>query len=270
MQLSSRHSAAPLVALLLTLAAWSLPARSMVIDCGPNVCYQYDEAQAGMSSFGAPVRVGDEMQFLPPALLVASAGGIGPLSLSVAFVFDRIFSVAGGEILSFGVFEEGDYEIIGSGSVGASLALKAESNLAAEEVVAAALFSASGDSGLAQIWTTEATLAPAAGFAGPAHDIRLTITNLLEASAPGLGDLAWVQKKFVVAAGDIAPPTAVPVPGTLWLLATGAGLCGWLAERRKGSRTGAHRAAGQRVFSRDYDKYLVSADQQLANIWNKS
>jgi hypothetical protein len=235
MQLSSRHSAMPLVVLVLALVAWAQPARSMVIDCGPNVCFQYDEAQAGIASFGAPVRVGDAMQFLPPALLVASAGGIGAVNLSVAFVFDRIFSVAGGEILSFGVFEEGDYEIIGSGSVTASLGLKAESNLAAEEVVASALFSASGDSGAAQIWTAEATLAPEAGFGGPATDIRFTITNLLGANAPGLGDLAWVQKKFVVAAGEIAPPAPVPVPGTLWLLVTGAGLCGWLAERRKGT-----------------------------------
>lgn len=216
--------------LLLALVAVPQLSRATVIDCGPTVCFQYDETQAAISGLGVPVRVGDAMQFLPPSVLLVSASGAAAPDLSFSFVFDRVFSVSGGEISLLRVFEEGDYEIIGGGMVGSRLEIQAQSNLAAEEAIAAAVFGDSGDSGVAQLWDLEVAVAPAAAFTGPATDVRLTIGNLLQAGTTGFGELAWIQKKFILGTAEVAP---VPVPGTLWLFATGAGLCGWLAKRRR-------------------------------------
>jgi hypothetical protein len=208
-----------------------------IIECGPSICFQYDETQAAIASLGAPFRVGDTMQFLPASFLVLSASGAGPAQATASFVFERIFSVGGGEIVELQVTEEGDYEIVGSGTVSASLQLTARSNLAPETAVGTAVFDDSNDSAGAQLWTTTASVAPASAFLGAATDIEFTIDNLLQASASGSGDLAWLQKKFVVSVGEAGPATSVPLPGAAWLFSIGMTMSAWLGGARR--RTGA-------------------------------
>ena len=227
----SAHRRALFAGLLLTLGALPTAARAMVVDCGPTLCFEYDETQAAVSALGLPVRVGDTMQFLPSSLLLASASGVPAADLPVSFVFDRIYSPSGGELLALRVLEQGDYELIGAGgAAGSRIELTARGNPSAEEVVAAAVFSDTGDSGSMQLWELEVSVAPAAAFAGPASDIRLTIDYLLQASSTQFSDLAWIQNKYLLVTGEVGTP--VPLPGTLWLFATAAGLCGWRAKRR--------------------------------------
>ncbi len=231
MHRSPRHLQEFFTALLIALAVLSSPARAMVVECGPTLCFEYDETQAAISALGMPVRVGDAMQFLPPALLLASAGGASVPDLSVSFVFERIYSPGGGEIFSLRAVAEGDYEIAGGGTVADQLELEAQSNLAAEQVVAAAVFSDAGDTSGALLWSRDVAATPAGAFAAPATDIRVTIKNLLQVSTTAFSDLAWIQKKYLLVTGEVGAP--VPLPGALWLFATATAVSGWWARRRR-------------------------------------
>jgi hypothetical protein len=232
MQRPSRHSAALILCALLATAGMPQGARAAVIDCGPTLCFQYDELQAGVAAFGLPVRVGDSMQFLPAALLAASANGVGTPAVTAAFVFDRVYTLDGSNLVEIRAFEEGDYEIIGGGAVSLTLGLFAQSNLAPEQVAASGVFNATGDSGVAQIWDAVAVVNPKAGFAGPATDMRLTIDNVMQATTSSFGELAWIQKKFVVTAVALEPAAQVPLPGTLGLFSAALALSAIRSRRR--------------------------------------
>lgn len=232
MQRPPRHRAAQILCTLLALAGMAQRAPAAVIDCGPTLCFQYDETQAGVAAFGLPVRVGDSMQFLPPAILAASANGIGIPAVTAAFVFDRVYTLNGRNLVEIRAFEEGDYEIIGGGAVSVTLGLVAQSNLSPEQVAASAVFNATGDSGVQRIWDAVAVVNPKAGFAGPATDLRLTIDNVMQASTAAFGELAWIQKKFVVSAVGVEPAAEVPLPGTLGLFSAGLAFCAMRSRRR--------------------------------------
>jgi hypothetical protein len=227
-----RHFAALILCALLATAGMPQSARAAVIDCGPTLCFQYDELQAGVAAFGLPVRVGDSMQFLPAALLAASANGVGTPAVTAAFVFDRVYTLDGSNLVEIRAFEEGDYEIMGGGAVSLALGVVAQSNLVPEQVAAAGVFNATGDSGVAKIWDAVAVVNPKAGFAGPATDLRLTIDNVMQASTSSFGELAWIQKKFVVTAVGVEPAAEVPLPGTLGLLSAGLAFCAMRSRRR--------------------------------------
>lgn len=228
-----RYFAAPSLCALLAMAGMPQSAAAAVIDCGPTLCFQYDELQAGAAAFGLPVRVGDSMQFMPPALLAASANGVATPAVTTAFVFDRVYTLDGSNLVEIRAFEEGDYEIIGGGAVSLTLGLVAQSNLSPEQVAASGVFNATGDSGVAKVWDAVAVVNPKAGFVGPATDLRLTIENVMQASTSSFGELAWIQKKFVVTAVGVEPAAEVPLPGTLGLFSAGLAFCAMRSRRRK-------------------------------------
>ncbi|GMW07182.1 MAG: hypothetical protein AMXMBFR8_19780 [Nevskiales bacterium] len=218
------------IGVLALLAGPFAAARAMVIECGPTLCFEYDETQAAIGSLGAPVLVGDAMRFLPPALWLASAGGASVADASASFVFDRIYSPAGGEILALRALAEGDYEIIGSGTVASRIDLGVKSNLSAEEVAAAAVFSDAGDSSGALLWSRDVLASVAGAFAAPATDIRVTVGNLLQVSTAASSDLAWIQDKFLIVTAELGAP--VPLPGALWLFVTAGAALGAFRVRR--------------------------------------
>ncbi|MCK6370315.1 MAG: hypothetical protein L6Q83_03145 [Gammaproteobacteria bacterium] len=222
----------PLAAICAAIGMLPAIAGAMVVDCGPTICYRYDETQAGVGVFGLPTRVGDSMQFLPPAMMVMSTSGSVVPDVAASFVFDRVYTVSGADIAALRVAAEGDYEIIGNGSVGGQAKLEAEGNVSAEQLVAADVFAHSGDSGAAQLWALQTSASPGAAFAGPAGDVGLTITNLLQAASAGLGDLAWSQTKFLEVSA------AVPLPAAGALFATALALGGGFARRRRERRPG--------------------------------
>ncbi len=60
------------------LLAAALPAQAASVTlCGPNVCYEYDDAQSGATSFGTPTLSGDALVFLVPNFRAESLDGEG-------------------------------------------------------------------------------------------------------------------------------------------------------------------------------------------------
>lgn len=213
----------------LTVAAAALAGgahAATVTLCGPTICYEYDDAQAAAAAFGQPTLIGDSLRFLPADFLAISANGAGFDWEAATFLISRIYSTTGQDIISISVFETGDYEIAGGGSVSTDLYLLAASNLSGSDfAVATAAFGASGDSGGLQEWAIEAEILPAAVFNGAASDLALQIQNFLTAVTNNNGELAWIQKKLVL---EVA---VVPVPAAVWLFASALGLLGFVRRR---------------------------------------
>lgn len=222
--------AAPVV-----LLAWaSVPVDAATISaCGPNVCYEYDNAQVAIGLTGTPTLVGDSMVFLPPSFAAVSSGGAGWVTTgggSGNFIFSRVWTVNSlNEITDFKVHEEFDYDIINNGEVRAALYVQARSlNLATDGTSTTANFVSTGDSLGNQIATLDATIYPEAVFVAAANNMQVGIQNTLRAYTGAAGEYAFIQKKFTLTTETLS---TVPVPGAVWLLGSGLGLMAWLRRR---------------------------------------
>jgi hypothetical protein len=199
-----------------------------VSTCGPNVCYEYDNAQAAIALTGLPTRVGDAMTFLAPSFAALSQNGGGWVTVGGPagyFIFDRVYTLhAGDEITTFTVVEEFDYEIITDGSVEAALYTLALSNIVGTDVTSTiSSFTDAGDTGGPLVDMIAAQLFPAAAFTGPATDMSVGIQNTLRAYTDAAGQLAFIQKKFTLATSTVMNTTVVPVPAAVWLLGSALG-----------------------------------------------
>ncbi|MBL8202046.1 MAG: VPLPA-CTERM sorting domain-containing protein [Chromatiales bacterium] len=223
----------------------SLPASAAVVTyCGPNVCYQYDNAQ-NSGLFGPVGFIGDSAYWTPTTFEARSADGIGIHSGTNTDIADQTWAFTrvyvnpaglnpGAEIASIYAYEEGDYEInYAAGEVHGDLYLRARglNNLLEPSLVATDSFDALGSSGGLQQWSMDATVTPAASLAQLANNLTLTIQNTLTAftanTTPG-SELAWIEKKLTL---DVTTTGVVPVPAAAWLLGSAFGLLG-LARRR--------------------------------------
>ncbi len=206
-----------------------------VTQCGPNVCYTYDNAQAGIGLIGLPTLVGDSMQFLLSDFIAESLDGAGldtaggtPNGL---FYFDAVYTVVGGDsITAFTVSEVFDYDIINDGSVSAQLDLVAQqgAGLANDS----SLFGVSGDTGGTLVNVLTAQVFPTMTFGFPATNMEVWVTNTLTANTDAFGESAFIQKKLTLATATVMNSVVVPVPAAVWLMASALGLLGVLRRFR--------------------------------------
>jgi hypothetical protein len=206
-------------------------------QCGPTICYVWDDAQpaAQLDSLGTPTVVGDSVFFTPVDFKAVSENGSPAIATAIAnFVFTKIYSHdgsevegTGGEIGMIKVDESGDYRIVGGDSVDVTLRLQALNLASAELTTVTETFAANADTGgLSPDWTLTGIIDPQAAFDGVANRINLGVQNTLTAQTDANGELAWIQKKFV-----LTVTTVVPVPAAVWLFGSALGLLGWIRRR---------------------------------------
>jgi len=217
--------------LLASFAAYG----ATVTQCGPNVCYEYDDSQVAASGsyYGLPTLIGDDMRFLPTTYKAQSTDGVGintgtnTDTYGSTFVFDRIYSVSGEEIATITFTERGDYFVQNDGSVQANmLMLIANNNDAAECDCVLDSFSDSGANALT-LWQLSGSFDAAANFESLANDVSISLQNTLSAYTDASGEDAWLQKKFMSVS-----VTVVPVPAAVWLMGSALGLLVVRARRK--------------------------------------
>ncbi|MEO7386640.1 MAG: VPLPA-CTERM sorting domain-containing protein [Gammaproteobacteria bacterium] len=220
----------------------ALPSGAATVTyCGPNVCYQYDNAQAAVALFGLPSFVGDSAYFTPTVFEARSADGVGLHSgtntdvVDATFVFSKVYTVAPtNEIASMIAYEEGDYEInYAAGETHGDLYLRARglNNLLEPSLIDTDAVDYIGSSAGVQLWSMSAALTPAASLTQLANNLTVTVQNTLAAFTANTtagSELAWMEKKLVL---DITTTNVVPVPAAAWLMGSGIGLLGFVRRR---------------------------------------
>lgn len=219
-----------LVAATALAAIGSMPVyAAQVTQCGPSVCYTYDDSQSAVGLFGLPSLSGDSLVFLPPSFRAESSDGDGIDTATANFVFDEVYARNGvTELSGLTVIEFGDYEITNGDRVNADLLLTVVNGEPGPPPFPGGpaipefgddqqSFDAYGDSGGLQTWQLTGFFDPAAEFEANATSISMTIQNTLTAETTDTGEDAWIQKKITLTA-------AVPIPAAVWLFASALGL----------------------------------------------
>ena len=176
--------------------------------------------------FGSPTVVGNQFIFTPSNFIANSNNGVSgtahdttqvDITLNPGFVLQQI-----------NVFELGDYQISGAGSVnaGGTLVLTDLINGGLPSfgsLITNPAMPVSTPTAGAAIWTGSATAA-----LGPnTTSFRLTLDNILNALS-AQGGASFIEKKF---ASGVVVEIIIPEPATLGLLAVGAPMI--LARRRR-------------------------------------
>lgn len=217
---------------------------TVVQYCGPNLCYEYDDAQAAVTYYGQPGFSGDDAYFLPNIFEARSADGVGLHTatntdvVDSTWVFSKIWSInPANEIASIYAFEEGDYEInYAGGNVTGDLFLQAFGLNAIESaVIGTDSVGFAGISGGVQLWDMSTTIAPATSLTQIANNMTLTIQNTLTAfstDASAGSELAWIEKKLILEINTLIPVgQQIPVPAAVWLFGSALGMLS-LGRRR--------------------------------------
>jgi len=228
------------------LSAIAVPAQAAVITyCGPNLCFEYDNAQTAIALYGTPNFAGDDAFFTPNQFRAQSQDGVGmhaPFGntdvVDATFVFSRIYTVnPNNEISGILAYEEGDFEVnYAGGEVHADLYLSAFGLNAVEPtVIATDSLDFYGNSGGNQLWAMSATVFPAASLSQVANNITLSIQNTLSAFTSDTtagSEYAYIEKKLILQINTLIPVgNPVPVPAAVWLFGSALGLLG-VARRR--------------------------------------
>lgn len=196
---------------------------------GNTVTFTYDNSALGL--FGTPQVQGDTLYFLPIEFTAQSLNGQGyDITRSTLNVLVQTNS-SGLSFGSIGLYEDGDYFKLGSGTsvgVGGQMVVTNTAN-----VNDRTWYSIASPSDFSQVtspgnFTTSLWNAYAnADLTGKGwNSIDVTIENILFAGTTEQSSLAFIEKKFAS-----LTVSAVPIPGAVWML--GSGLLGLVAIQRR-------------------------------------
>lgn len=243
----SRTLAIAAAAGLGTLLAVPASATS-VTYCGPNLCFEYDDAQAAVALYNQPQFSGDDAYFTPNVFRAESKDGVAIHSpflntdfVDGTFVFSRVYTTnANNEISNILAYEEGDYEInYEGGTVGGDLYLRAFGLNAIEPTVVGTdsvdFLGVAGGTGN-QLWSMSTNISPDAALTQIANNITLTVQNQLSAFTSDTtagSEYAYIQKKLILQINTLVPvENTVPVPAAAWLFGSAFGVLSVLRRRR--------------------------------------
>ena len=235
----------------LALSLLVLDAQAALVQlCGPAICYEYDNnlgANPGLAYYGNPTLLSgsDTIKFTPTSFAVDSDPGTTAIptpTLSAGFIFTRIWSPYGMEISTISVSEDGDYQILGDASVGATLDIVVNDLIDdgsptlgfPEQVSNNQVFGTSTPTGLALAnWSLSGSVGPAAAFADFATSVDLFINSTLQAQEGPGGGYSFIANKLLltVATEGSIPVDTIPVPAAAWLLGSALGLLAAIRRR---------------------------------------
>lgn len=229
-----KTSVAAAIAMFAFLVSAQTVSAASVTQCGPTICYTYDDAQAAVGLFGQPTLIGDSIRFLPPNFRAQSDDGALTDTATANFIFDDVYTLSGNDIYKIRVIEAGDYEITNGDWVSADMYLQiANNNNIFDLTTSTSSFDASGDSGGIQRWTLDDEILPLndpSDLLGTpwteSSSMSLNIQNTLQAYTDENGETAWIQKKVTLSVSE------VPVPAAVWLFGSALAGLGWLRRRQ--------------------------------------
>jgi len=217
---------------LVAIGLWVLASSAqagLITLVGDTVTYEYDDAQAGIALFGAPLIVGDIVYFTPTTFRAESVGTGLTDTVYAEFVFSSVYTNDTGLIGLVQVYEAGDYGLANDGEISAAVQLEVESNGFPGSISATNATFDTGDYDSAQFFELSGEVNAAADLPFPSADVSIVLRNELVATSAGTSSVAWVQKKFVaLTAGEgdfnFSPPVDVPAPHVLMLMGLGLAL----------------------------------------------
>lgn len=232
----------PAMALAAALLGSQAAGAAFVLLPGWNFDLRYDDAQAGIATFGAPVLNWNTIFFVPSDFSAQSSngGGLDVQSGSVTFeliakptvAFDRLLMTA-----------RGDYRLIGADSaVSVSGSLSASNPLAGTQTSALAVSPSTPlalADGALHPWQADAETrsGPGSSLGLAPTTLSVTLSSTLSAVSSGNPSLAFIQQKFTgeLVELQVQPSTEVtpvPLPAGLYLMAAGIATLGALVRRK--------------------------------------
>jgi len=216
-----RNVLAGLSLILLSMQSYA----AVVTVYGDDLSFTYDDS----TMYGAANVVGNNIFFLPTTFTASASDGGSQMTSETLEILVEVTTV-GYDLSSFGLFEEGDYQLNGAGasaSATGSFAVASNTSVNSDSTLLDA--GALNVQGALTDWEINALIdlgdTPAWGSD---TSVTITLQNDLSASTSTVGETAFVEKK-IGAVGVIANP--VPVPAAAWLF--GSALVGMAGLRRK-------------------------------------
>lgn len=232
---------------LLAVAGGQGALAALVTLPGWNFDVVYDDTQAGLGTFGAPVLSGNTIFFVPTTFAAQSSNGQGLISTSASVTFDLVAkpTIAFNELF---LTERGDYRLSGAGSwvsvTGSMAATRPSVGTDSAPLALSASMPLTINDGELHPWQGSASLLTGTGTPlGPTPAfLTMTLSSTLSAFTPQGSNpsFAFIQQKFagelvelqVRPSGEVA---AVPAPASVYLLGLGLAVLGLTVRRKRGS-----------------------------------